>query len=50
MEGDSLTFNEGWERMVAAESSEEMMETETEKKKSFSVGSIKVCEVMLAVR
>ena len=41
----SLTSStsEGWEKMVAAESSEEMVETQREKKKSFSVGSIEVC-------
>jgi hypothetical protein len=32
--------------MVADESSEEMMETQKENKKSFSVGSIEVCEVV----
>ena len=37
----SLTSNEGWEKMDT-ESSEEMMETQREKKKSFSVGSIEV--------
>lgn len=42
----SLTSSEGWEKMVAAESSEEMIETQKEKKKSFSVGSIEVCEVV----
>ena len=42
---DSLTSStsEGWEKMVAAESSEEMVEMQKEKKKSFSVGSIEVC-------
>ena len=37
----SLTSNEGWEKMDTG-SSEEMMETQREKKKSFSVGSIEV--------
>lgn len=32
--------------MVAEESSEEIMETEREKKKSFSVGSIEVCTIV----
>lgn len=39
----SIASSDGWEKMVAAESSEETMEIQREKKKSFSVGSIEVC-------
>ena len=43
-EPPSLASDEGWEKMITEENSEEMMEIETGKKKSFSVGKIEVSD------